>query len=645
MNSQAAWETIRKHSKQLSTSNKFTLSPSGKNSGAKGIKFNRFADADAPIIMNLDGHELVFQNHTWQLDGAEEDQAKPSGSITQLRKENTNLQKENQLLKFKLELLIDMLSTTKLDLVNAELELKSYKTKSQILGSNYMNMHNQQLGQGCYILRIGEHAIVKDKSIQAVQDTSNVVVFRVPGGGNEHLQSMPVQQFLEKVPNAQFMISSFYMRLSMSGSAVRLSLPSVKSYPEMLSHSLWQYADEDQYENALAVQELLLRNQAQLIEQNNIIGDIQVAVNYVPSIRWVRRIVVDYLNNRIETRLVARTLSVLKLLAQTCGIKAFSAMWSLRLQPEDFGIVNDDDDYGEDRYGAEYTINVKSKLNQLDLLPDKLGPFMEYLMQDDSKLQDDRALQLLSVIFDTFYAYVCGVNQCSDDNDGNPALIGELNQLANSSTLNGIITRLLGMNRQDVALSVIQPFTALAFDGKYNLSLLVRTLSNILAHSGDDAVMFLAMFPVDMTLLKTQILNKIIHRYTLLFAHPKKIQMTSLPAGSNDLFEQLKHYWLMLELKPMDSKVSPAQLYSIAMYCLCVKMLIKCYLTADAAGGSPLAWMSMMDQSRAIEELTEAKDSFCIKLLSQLESESTQSSSFELCLETVKNLLQTPLVA
>ncbi|KAI3644077.1 hypothetical protein MP228_010241 [Amoeboaphelidium protococcarum] len=135
MNSQAAWETIRKHSKQLSTSNKFTLSPSGKNSGAKGIKFNRFADADAPIIMNLDGHELVFQNHMWQLDGAEEDQGKPSGSITQLRKENTNLQKENQLLKFKLELLIDMLSTTKLDLVNTELELKSYKTKSQILGS------------------------------------------------------------------------------------------------------------------------------------------------------------------------------------------------------------------------------------------------------------------------------------------------------------------------------------------------------------------------------------------------------------------------------------------------------------------------------------------------------------------------------
>lgn len=41
------------------------------------------------------------------------------------------------------------------------------------------------------------------------------------------------------------MISSFYMRLSMSDSAVRLSLPSVKSYPEMLSHSLWQYADED----------------------------------------------------------------------------------------------------------------------------------------------------------------------------------------------------------------------------------------------------------------------------------------------------------------------------------------------------------------------------------------------------------------
>lgn len=47
--------------------------------------------------------------------------------LLQLKDHNRQLQEENQMLKFKMDLLLDMLASTKLDMLDSELELQKYK--------------------------------------------------------------------------------------------------------------------------------------------------------------------------------------------------------------------------------------------------------------------------------------------------------------------------------------------------------------------------------------------------------------------------------------------------------------------------------------------------------------------------------------
>jgi hypothetical protein len=72
---------------------------------------------------------MVFDDHQWRL--SEGNEKVNYSQLDLLRNENKTLQEENQLLKFKLDLLLDMVSTTKLDLLNTELELQQYRDKKK----------------------------------------------------------------------------------------------------------------------------------------------------------------------------------------------------------------------------------------------------------------------------------------------------------------------------------------------------------------------------------------------------------------------------------------------------------------------------------------------------------------------------------
>ena len=83
-------------------------------------------------MLNLDGHELIFEQHQWQsnstfhviiyrlyVDGIVQTRpaARTSADET-IRRENEALRRENNLLKIKFELLLDMCAANKLELLS-----------------------------------------------------------------------------------------------------------------------------------------------------------------------------------------------------------------------------------------------------------------------------------------------------------------------------------------------------------------------------------------------------------------------------------------------------------------------------------------------------------------------------------------------
>ncbi|KAI9362455.1 protein chibby-like protein 1 [Zopfochytrium polystomum] len=71
-------------------------------------------DESDPIRMVLGDVELVYENREWQAAGGAESK--------ELAEKNRLLEVENQLLKFKLNMMMDMLSTAKLDLLTLQNE-------------------------------------------------------------------------------------------------------------------------------------------------------------------------------------------------------------------------------------------------------------------------------------------------------------------------------------------------------------------------------------------------------------------------------------------------------------------------------------------------------------------------------------------
>ncbi|KAL7746582.1 hypothetical protein RI367_008109 [Sorochytrium milnesiophthora] len=106
----AGWDTVRRQTRRLSES--------VRRSPTKEYRQTIFDDNNAPITLTLDGNELLYENGAWaaaQLDGSNFRE-----QVDALTDRNKQLQEENQLLKFKLEILLDMLSVTKLDMLRLQ---------------------------------------------------------------------------------------------------------------------------------------------------------------------------------------------------------------------------------------------------------------------------------------------------------------------------------------------------------------------------------------------------------------------------------------------------------------------------------------------------------------------------------------------
>ena len=120
MTTHSSWATIKKHSRKLTASS--LRSSFGGSSPQKEIKFTKFNDSSVPITLNLDGTELTFDNHMWKLTSPAGGTAannnindvannQMSGANNQaLLEQNRLLLDENQTLKYKIEVLLDMVS-------------------------------------------------------------------------------------------------------------------------------------------------------------------------------------------------------------------------------------------------------------------------------------------------------------------------------------------------------------------------------------------------------------------------------------------------------------------------------------------------------------------------------------------------------
>ncbi|KAI9090829.1 hypothetical protein DFS34DRAFT_653885 [Phlyctochytrium arcticum] len=105
----STWENVKKHTRRLSVSSR--RSPSLK----ERAMFLRPTDNDDPIEMQLGKNQLVYNDNEWMLVG----EGNTEGT-RELAEKNRVLEGENQILKFKLAVLQDMLATTKLDMLQLQ---------------------------------------------------------------------------------------------------------------------------------------------------------------------------------------------------------------------------------------------------------------------------------------------------------------------------------------------------------------------------------------------------------------------------------------------------------------------------------------------------------------------------------------------
>ncbi|TPX38336.1 hypothetical protein SmJEL517_g00325 [Synchytrium microbalum] len=111
-----AWENVKKHARRLSDS--FNL-------GNQSPRLRQFEPENVapPVKLKLGETVLVYEDHQWKRgDGSSEKSAK---MVDQLAERNRVLEAENQLLKFKVNVLLDMLAGTKLDLLEIQKEISA----------------------------------------------------------------------------------------------------------------------------------------------------------------------------------------------------------------------------------------------------------------------------------------------------------------------------------------------------------------------------------------------------------------------------------------------------------------------------------------------------------------------------------------
>ncbi|XP_065846706.1 protein chibby homolog 1-like [Oscarella lobularis] len=84
-------------------------------------------DHDGPVRVRLGGQELVFEDGNWIAENGAG--AGNSREVARLRKQNIQLTEENNMLKYKNEILLDMLVATRADSAVQTRELEAMKAR------------------------------------------------------------------------------------------------------------------------------------------------------------------------------------------------------------------------------------------------------------------------------------------------------------------------------------------------------------------------------------------------------------------------------------------------------------------------------------------------------------------------------------
>ncbi|KAI8807725.1 hypothetical protein BJ742DRAFT_772903 [Cladochytrium replicatum] len=112
-----AWESVKKHTRRLSDGMQFFRSPT------KAIPPPVETDPHAPITMTLADVNVQFDESGVWTAVDRRDHAKMEAEIAELGEKARLLDGENQVLKFKLNVVMDMLAGAKLDVLKLQQEL------------------------------------------------------------------------------------------------------------------------------------------------------------------------------------------------------------------------------------------------------------------------------------------------------------------------------------------------------------------------------------------------------------------------------------------------------------------------------------------------------------------------------------------
>ncbi|XP_031548552.1 protein chibby homolog 1-like [Actinia tenebrosa] len=89
------------------------------------------SDPNNPVKLTLGGNELVFQDGEWYSETNPGVGGKGSAEVNKLQKQNTQLKEENNYLKYKIDVLLDMLAATTADCNVIEKELETLQSQKR----------------------------------------------------------------------------------------------------------------------------------------------------------------------------------------------------------------------------------------------------------------------------------------------------------------------------------------------------------------------------------------------------------------------------------------------------------------------------------------------------------------------------------
>lgn len=106
------------------TLSKSNLSLSGTGEGGDSIN-------NALVKLKLGRHELMFQDGEWIAEPGSQNSSKDGVEVNRLQKQNLQLREEINFLKYKIEVLLDMMAASTADCNVMEKELDALKSQKQ----------------------------------------------------------------------------------------------------------------------------------------------------------------------------------------------------------------------------------------------------------------------------------------------------------------------------------------------------------------------------------------------------------------------------------------------------------------------------------------------------------------------------------